>query len=685
MSRAATVFEAITQAPASAGGVPTGEHYTVLRTLTQPKVTAPSKSGLNPGTNELEIGVRVALNQWNTSQHQTLFAKWGVVGQSCYILRVINGYLEFTYSTNGTNSATITSTAALPYADGDMGDVWVTFNPSSGGNKVCTFQYEDNTGWHTLGSVITTAGTTSIFAGTSPMSIGAWNNGTSNIALGDFLYVDVYNAGVLVLSVDFTSKLVGQTEFYALNTILFTIASGAELVDGGDAGWRIAVQLLVPSGAARVGLAKVGQARVSTYEWLDITPWVVGLEWRRGAGVSNGWPHYDVGVLNMTLGNEEHRFSQWRNEGLWTPEGNILDTSLINREWGPGAIVRVVTFQPGASTDVYYGASSTISVVTHEWEPLFTGRVETWDDEVGYNDADTVSVTVVETIADLAAIDAEGISPIGAGETALPRLARLLSGVWEFGGVEDQWLTADDIGTLQATAMANNRLGEIHLTCDSTGVAIRAHRGGWLVLGGPQDLDGYDPPSTGTFVVRFTNSLSAPPLSDSTWFGASQDAYYNAPVTISSGTDRIQNDVTLARVGGTAQNYSVNESISAYGRQSYRRNDLICQSDATCLELATRQAQWQSCMGTNVLPYYADFEQTLTPSEVTICDQHDVQRYLDPGQLSLLDVYDDSDPETPAVRFVGNIHLIKHNIVRTIDGIVWTTSISILPRVVYKP
>jgi hypothetical protein len=164
----------------------------------------------NSITGDLDIRVKVALNDWTPAAEVTLFSKYGGAGQHSWVLNVTTGgNLKFYWSADGTTDLSATSSVATGIADGVAKWVRVRFDVDNGtGGRDVSFDMCDdydplggNFGaWAQLGSTQTSAGVTSIFNSTAAINIGGAVSGTSGLWAGKVYGGDILSgiAGLVV-------------------------------------------------------------------------------------------------------------------------------------------------------------------------------------------------------------------------------------------------------------------------------------------------------------------------------------------------------------------------------------------------------------------------------------------------------------------------------------------------------
>ncbi len=163
-----------------------------------------------------DIDVRWEMDlRWTRDHAHALVGKYGTTGnQRSWAINVAStGRITFRSSTDGTSGAVVTGTSTVAVVSEQEGRLAyrVTVDVNDGaGNRVYRFYTATSldSSW-TLVDTVTTAGTTTIFASTAELSVGALNGGftaiTNNYAFaGKFYRLQVYNgiAGTLVADFD---------------------------------------------------------------------------------------------------------------------------------------------------------------------------------------------------------------------------------------------------------------------------------------------------------------------------------------------------------------------------------------------------------------------------------------------------------------------------------------------------
>jgi hypothetical protein len=181
-------------------------------------------------TGDLDIRVKVALDDWTPAATQTLIAKYNTTGnQRTYRLDVPSpGILTFVWSADGVSANTANSTVATGLADGAVKWVRATLDVDNGasGRDVKFFLSDDGVTWTQLGSTVTSAGVTSIYSSNTPQEIGAYNTGGASPAKGKFFRAQVLNGidGTIVLDADASViTLPSQTTFVDRSSNAYTV------------------------------------------------------------------------------------------------------------------------------------------------------------------------------------------------------------------------------------------------------------------------------------------------------------------------------------------------------------------------------------------------------------------------------------------------------------------------------
>lgn len=184
-----------------------GNEYLSLPGVGTAYASAPDHARLDVA-GDLDVRADVALTDYTAAAEQTLVAKWNNLGvnQRSYDLGVTTGgnLILRTSADGSASTVAVTSSATLAsvgIADGARVRVRATLDVSDAGNRVVRFYYstdslavplDETTDWTQLGTTSTTAGTTSIYASTAELRVGALTSAGPLPAAGKF-----YAAAVL--------------------------------------------------------------------------------------------------------------------------------------------------------------------------------------------------------------------------------------------------------------------------------------------------------------------------------------------------------------------------------------------------------------------------------------------------------------------------------------------------------
>lgn len=197
-----------------------GENYLYCPGVSSNNASSPDAAVLDI-TGDIDIRVRVALNDWTPSIQSYFIAKRTGATERSWIFGInANGTLALFHSADGVNETVPASTVGTSFVDGQTGWIRATLDVDNGaGGRVVTFYTAadalvEPTVWTQLGSPVTTAGTTSIFSSTAPVTIGSYGDGGT---LEGKMYRAIVRNGIggtVVFDADFTKLVNGsQTTF----------------------------------------------------------------------------------------------------------------------------------------------------------------------------------------------------------------------------------------------------------------------------------------------------------------------------------------------------------------------------------------------------------------------------------------------------------------------------------------
>ena len=161
----------------------TGSNYLYLPGVASNYASTPDSAALDI-TGDIDLQVKVALDDWTPAANSALLYKWDNAGSSAaYGLRVnaTTGRLILLWTENGSTVKSATSTVSPTVTDGATLWVRATLDVDNGasGNDVIFYTSTNGTIWTQLGTTVTQAGTTSIYSGTSQVEIGGFAGGLS--------------------------------------------------------------------------------------------------------------------------------------------------------------------------------------------------------------------------------------------------------------------------------------------------------------------------------------------------------------------------------------------------------------------------------------------------------------------------------------------------------------------------
>jgi hypothetical protein len=167
--------------------------------------------------------MHVACDDWTPSINRYLLAKYNSTGNFSYrLLLDTTGELIMSWSPDGTTVININSTATVPFSDYESGWIRATLDVDNGasGNNVKFYTSSDGTTWNQLGSTVTTAGTTSIYAGSNGVVIGARSNTVSDLLAMKVYRVKLFDGiedagGTKILDIDTSVITSGSAETFA--------------------------------------------------------------------------------------------------------------------------------------------------------------------------------------------------------------------------------------------------------------------------------------------------------------------------------------------------------------------------------------------------------------------------------------------------------------------------------------
>lgn len=186
---------------------------------------------------DIDLRADITPADWTPAASSALVAKWSVAASLSYLFTLeADGTLLLTWSANGTATLTAASTVPVPVTSGRQA-VRVTLDVDNGAaGKTVTFYTAPTLSgtWTQLGAAVTTAGTTSIFSGTSIGEIGTHTSSSTAPFSGIVHAVEVRNGigGTAGANPDFSAQPTGTRSFVDPAGRTWTINGLASIVGG---------------------------------------------------------------------------------------------------------------------------------------------------------------------------------------------------------------------------------------------------------------------------------------------------------------------------------------------------------------------------------------------------------------------------------------------------------------------
>jgi hypothetical protein len=205
-----------------------GTNYVYLTGVDGNALQVPDAAALDI-TGDLDLRIHLAMDVWAVS-NQTLIAKDNFGNQRSFrfITFQSTGRLLLGWSPDGTSELSAVTTAGTGFAAGT--DKWVRVtldvDDGAGGRTISFYESDDGVSWNLI-EAITQAGTTSVYASTTPLQVGAASNFA--VVVGKVYRAEVWDGiegsgGTKVLDVDTSVITSGAaTSFNALTGQTVTI------------------------------------------------------------------------------------------------------------------------------------------------------------------------------------------------------------------------------------------------------------------------------------------------------------------------------------------------------------------------------------------------------------------------------------------------------------------------------
>ena len=208
----------------------------------------PGGSARTPDHSSLDITGDIDIRfegriEWGAATGTVLTGKWRLDGDQRSWLFAVTRHrlLELNWTTDGTAATQqrIRSTEPLPWTGYCAGAVRVALDVDDSGDHTATFWVAETMDgpWTQLGDPVTEPGTTSIFAGSSPMGVGSGDGFGASIgsySLSGLIYrAEVRDGieGTVVAAPDFTVVEPGTTSFTDSAGRTWTIGARGEIID----------------------------------------------------------------------------------------------------------------------------------------------------------------------------------------------------------------------------------------------------------------------------------------------------------------------------------------------------------------------------------------------------------------------------------------------------------------------
>jgi hypothetical protein len=174
-----------------------GERHAIIPQTT-PRALFTKSADITAPTGDLDIRVKVALDDWTPAALATLAARYGVAGSRSWSLSIAptGNRIQLDWSPDGTTMLALAPPPNLPVV-ADGATKWVRFtldvDNGAGGYTGTSYLSDDGQTWTQVGQSVTSAGTTSVYGGgTQDYEIGG-RAITSQTAPGKYYEVQIRN------------------------------------------------------------------------------------------------------------------------------------------------------------------------------------------------------------------------------------------------------------------------------------------------------------------------------------------------------------------------------------------------------------------------------------------------------------------------------------------------------------
>lgn len=279
----------------------------------------------------------------------------------------------------------------------------------------------------------------------------------------------------------------------------------------------------------------------------DLEEWTLEQRAQRSA-----LDQFDAADLTLRLDNRHRRFDP---DSADSPYNVPLADGTISTGLRPGTPLTLTASWNGRA-----------------W-PLFTGEVDQVDDVMSESLARQVELRCSDAFAVIGAYDGEASTPVGAGELASARVARVLDLIgWP---ASKRRLSETCTVPLLATDLAGNALSLCKQAAASEGGRL------WVDGEGNVCLDSH----SDTWSV---------PVSAAVQFSAGDDLLVSPALGTVRDREQVINRLTYSRDGGTPLTLVDSGSVAKYRIRSTTKSDLLCANDSDVASLARRDLRVQA-------------------------------------------------------------------------------------------
>ncbi len=324
--------------------------------------TAPDAAVLDI-TGDIDLRVKVALDDWTPSASQTFISKWDSAASNNrgFIFEVQStGILNLQLSADGSAQSAANSTVATGLTDGSTKWVRATYRQSD--RRVQFFTSDDGITWTQLGADVTSA-QTSIYANISVLGIGGITNVTAaggQTPRGKFFRAQVLNGigGTVAFDANFESSITSllQTSFTESSTNGATVTinrSGSTFRSAGviDAGY------LYPGATNTFSNSTTDFLNFGATD--SFTLFYVGRQWATPTSFSMFFEkQFNSGSAGYTMANNGTNF---RPDLALRDGTNTLNPTITTPTWSSGALISLQMLVNRTTQTLGYVVNGTFS------------------------------------------------------------------------------------------------------------------------------------------------------------------------------------------------------------------------------------------------------------------------------------------------------------------------------------